>query len=84
MQSDHLEIKARFGQAVRKRRHELQLSQEDLAIRAGLHRTYIADVERGKRNISLESINRLIIALELQFSTFFANYLEGEPHESDF
>lgn len=64
----------RFGQVVRARRKELGLSQEGLAFRSGLHRTYIADIERGTRNISLRSIETLIEALELSFVEFFARY----------
>ena len=47
-------------------------SQEQLAERAGLHRTYIADIERGARNPSLASINKLAEALQLSLSTLFS------------
>ena len=50
------------GILMEKRQH-LGFSQEDLALRAKLHRTYISDVERGERNISIESLRRLSIAL---------------------
>ena len=52
-----------FGRAVRKRRLKLGLSQERLGELAGLHRTYIADVERGARNLSLQSIIKIARAL---------------------
>ena len=58
----------RFGKAVRMLRTELKISQEDFAERAGLHRTYISDLERGKRNVSLENIERLARALNLTIS----------------
>ena len=60
-----------FGRAVRKRRAELGISQEELAARAGLHRTYVADVERGTRNISLENIVKLATALNISPSALF-------------
>ena len=41
-------------------------SQEDLALEAGLHRTFVAHVERGVRNISLDNIEKLAIALEVE------------------
>lgn len=44
-----------FGVAVRNARRALGFSQEDLAHRSGLHRTYVGSVERGERNISLSS-----------------------------
>lgn len=52
-----------FGKRVRSRREELGISQEDLARRSGLHRTYIGSVERGRRNISLVNIVRIADAL---------------------
>ena len=65
------DVKLLFGKAIRKHRIGLQLSQEDLADRSGLHRTYISDVERGARNLSLESIEKLARALEISVSTLF-------------
>src|SRR5581483_5410308 len=64
-------LKQHFGASVRARRLRLGLSQERLAERAGLHRTYVTDVERGARNISLESIARLAHALDLPVSSLF-------------
>src|SRR5581483_9042991 len=64
-------LKQHFGASVRARRLRLGLSQETLAERAQLHRTYVTDVERGARNISLESISRLARALELPISSLF-------------
>jgi DNA-binding XRE family transcriptional regulator len=66
------DVKKLFGAAVRQRRGHLGISQEELAGRAGLHRTYISDVERGARNVSLESIHRLAAALEVPMSQLFA------------
>lgn len=64
-------ILIRYGQAVRKVRLEQGISQEKLADRCGLHRTYISDVELGKRNISLENIERIAISLNRTLSDFF-------------
>ena len=54
-----------FGQRVRDRRLALGMSQEGLAERSGLHRTYIGSLERGERNVALLNIVRLASALEL-------------------
>jgi transcriptional regulator with XRE-family HTH domain len=45
-----------LGDAIRQRRRGLNLSQDELAHRSGLHRTYLSDVERGRRNISFLSL----------------------------
>lgn len=54
-----------FGQRVRARRSELGLSQEELASRADLHRTYISSLEQGRRNVAIHNIVRLAEALEV-------------------
>jgi transcriptional regulator with XRE-family HTH domain len=54
-----------FGRKVRALRERLGISQEELAYRAGLHRTYVGDVERGERNISLLNIVQIAAALEV-------------------
>jgi len=68
------DIKSQLGTAIRKRRNELGISQEELAGRAGLHRTYISDIERGARNVSIENIERLSKALKISISEMFAGY----------
>ena len=60
-----------FGQAVRKLRRQLGLSQETLAARAGLHRTYLSDVERGARNLSLQSIKSISDSLAISLTQLF-------------
>jgi transcriptional regulator with XRE-family HTH domain len=52
-----------FGRAVRERRSELDLSQEDLGFRAEIDRTYVSGVERGVRNVTLRVVLRLSTAL---------------------
>jgi transcriptional regulator with XRE-family HTH domain len=51
---------------------ELNLSQEALAERAELHRTYVADIERGVRNVSLKNVEKLARALGVSISRLFA------------
>jgi transcriptional regulator with XRE-family HTH domain len=50
---------------MKKFRAKQNLSQEDLAFRCGLHRTYISDVERGNRNISIDNIAKIANALQV-------------------
>lgn len=65
-----------FGSAVRQRRNELGISQEELALRSGLTRSYITDVERGVRNIALRNIARLAEALDTNLAHLFRNVSE--------
>lgn len=60
-----------FGAAVRGRRLKLGMSQEALADRAGLHRTYVGAVERGERNISLINICKIAAALGVEPKDLF-------------
>lgn len=53
---------------LRDRRETLGISQSDLARRSGLHRSYIGDLERGARNLSVRNLSRLASALELHAS----------------
>ncbi len=54
-----------FGERVRARRHELDQSQEQLADACGLHWTFVGQVERGQRNISLHNILKLAEGLQI-------------------
>ena len=60
-----------FGQAVRKFRLSKGISQESFAYICDLHRTYISDVELGKRNVSLENIGKMANALDMHIYELF-------------
>ena len=66
-----IDLKALLGVAIKTQRASLAISQEELAYRAGLHRTYVSDVERGARNPSVETIEKLARALEISVSMLF-------------
>lgn len=63
------DIKVRFGKKLRAVRLRQDISQETLAELAGLHRTYISSVERGRRNISIVTIEKLAKALGVRIAS---------------
>lgn len=65
-----------FASRLRQIRQVKGLSQEELADRAGLHRTYVGSVERGERNISIDNIERLAKALEIDIIELLKEELE--------
>ena len=76
-------IIARFAASVRKFRSDLGISQEQLAERADLHRSYIADIERGKRNITLLSIEKLARGLGVSNAALMAGEIEPAASAPD-
>lgn len=64
-------ILTEFGKRVRSERLRQSLSQEDLAFKAGVHRTYIGMIERAEKNITLKNIEKIAKALGLKISDFF-------------
>lgn len=58
----------KFGEKVRKERLKQGLSQEELAAKAGVHRTYIGMIERAEKNITLENIEKVAKALKLNIN----------------
>lgn len=61
-----------FGPAIRRHRELLRISQEELAVRAGIDRTYISGVERGVRNPTLEVMQRIARAVGSDLDVIFA------------
>lgn len=56
-------IRSILSKNIKKYRGEIDISQEELAYRCGLHRTYISDIERCTRNISIDNIEKIAFAL---------------------
>ena len=75
-----LDAKMRVGLRIKELRGELGVSQEALAYSIGMSRTYFAEVETGKRNISIENIDRIASGLKVSLKTFFDSELfsDGE------
>jgi transcriptional regulator with XRE-family HTH domain len=64
----HKSTLEKFGEEVRTQRLSQGLSQEQLAVKAGVHRTYIGMIERAEKNITLENISKVAKALGLSIS----------------
>jgi len=66
-----LDIRIRFGRAIRRVREEQNINQEEAAERCGLHRTYYSGVERGIRNVSLVNIEKIAKGLRKSLPELF-------------
>ena len=66
-----MDIKVKIGQRIKQFRKGLEISQESLAYQAEVDRTYITDVENGRRNVSVEILERIVKGLNVSFSEFF-------------
>lgn len=69
-------IPEKIGIAIKKIREEYNLSQEQLAEKSKLHRTYISDIERGVRNVTIVSLAKILSCLDISFQEFFTIYFE--------
>jgi transcriptional regulator with XRE-family HTH domain len=66
-----LDIRIRFGRAIRRIRQEQEINQEEAAERCGLHRTYYSGVERGVRNTSLVNLEKIAKGLKTNLTDLF-------------
>jgi transcriptional regulator with XRE-family HTH domain len=67
------DIKIRIGKRIKELRNSIGISQEQLGFKAELDRTYITGVESGKRNISIVALEKIILALDTNYTQFFNN-----------
>jgi transcriptional regulator with XRE-family HTH domain len=70
-----MDIKEKFGQRLKTLRKAKGLSQEELAERSGLNRPYISGIEQGKRNVSIEVVEKIAVALGVEMVEFFEKIL---------
>lgn len=66
-----MEIKKEVGLRIKELREKCDLTQEDLALKAGLDRTYINSIENGRRNVSIINLHKIVSSLDLSLSDFF-------------
>lgn len=67
-----MDIRAKVGSRIRELRQELELTQEKLAFKAEVDKTYLNEVENGKRNISIINLEKVILALDKTLKDFFS------------
>ena len=65
------DLERQLGERIKHLRISVSMSQEELSFRSGLHRNYISDVERGRRNISLKALNKLAKGLGITLRDLF-------------
>jgi transcriptional regulator with XRE-family HTH domain len=68
-----MDIKIKFGKNLKQLRTEKGISQESLALKADLDRTYIPSIEKGERNVSITVVEKLANALSVEISELFKN-----------
>ena len=61
-----------LGQAIAERRLHINMTQQELADLSGVHRTYVSDIERGTRNVTVTTANKISLALEIATSKLFS------------
>ena len=64
-------IRKKVGNRIRELRQAQNISQEKLALKADIDRTYLASVEQGKRNIAIVNLEKIVIALDTTLEVFF-------------
>lgn len=67
-------IEKKIGLQLKKIRLSKNLTQEQLAELSNLHRTYIGSVERGERNITVKNLNKILVAMDYTFLSFFKDF----------
>lgn len=73
----------RFGRLVRRLRIEKGYSQEEFSFRVGLHQTYVSSIERGERNVTIQTADRIARALGTTLSSMFSE-LERSSDRRDY
>ena len=76
------EIAKFVGQRIRNYRTQQKLSQEKLAELSGCHPTYIGQLERGEKNATLESIEKIALALDIPLSKLFEKLDDANAYDS--
>ena len=80
MSSGAVDVRQRLARNLRRLRAEKGWSQEDYADRAGIHRTYVSDIERGARNPTITVVEKLARAFEVSPGSLLDSQPDGDQH----
>lgn len=69
----------KVAKKIKARRSELGISQEQLALRAGVHRTYIGVIERAEQNLTITALKKICDALGVSLAEFFGEFVQKKP-----
>jgi transcriptional regulator with XRE-family HTH domain len=81
VEKTQLQLRKAFGKRVRELRQIAEITQEELALKSGLDRSYVGQVERGERNISLGNIHKIAAGLGVNPSALFEASRVSEPSQ---
>ena len=76
-------LSERFGHLVRRLRIEKGYSQEEFSFRVGLHQTYISSIERGERNVTIQTAEKIASALDTTLVSMFSELEQGRDASGD-
>lgn len=68
-----MDIRKRIGSHIKELRQRQDMTQETLSFRAEIDKTYLSEVENGKRNVSVVNLEKIILALNISITDFFDN-----------
>lgn len=74
-----MDIKQKVGQRIKVLRAEKEMSQEEVANTADMERSFMTHIESGRRNISLDTLQRILTALDISFKDFFDSKEFSKP-----
>jgi transcriptional regulator with XRE-family HTH domain len=69
-----MDIRSKIGGRIKEKRLALKLTQEKLAFKSEVDKTYLNEVENGKRNVSIINLEKIIKALDISFEDFFKGF----------
>lgn len=80
MSDENRKLIINIGITIAEFRNKRKISQETLAEKSGIHRTYLSEVEGGKRNPTISVLNKIIVALEVSMTDFFERVEDKEKN----